>query len=63
MLKVEKMKVVRVDKYEFELENGQVFEHIEPLDEVPTLEEFQKVYDECYDNMNKILEESENESR
>jgi len=63
MEKVKKMKVVRVDKYEFELENGQVFEHIEPLDEVPTLEEFQKVYDKCCDNMNKILEESENESR
>ena len=52
-----------VDKYKFELENGQVFEHIEPLDEVPTLEEFQKVYNECCDNMNKILEETENESR
>lgn len=63
MEKVKKMKVVRVDKYEFELENGQIFEHIEPLDEIPTLEEFQKVYDECCDNMNKILEESENESR
>ena len=63
MEKVKKMKVIRVDKYEFELENGQVFEHIEPLDEVPTLEEFQKVYDKCCDNMNKILEESENESR
>ena len=63
MLKVEKMKVVRVDKYEFELEDGQVFEHIEPLDEVPILEEFQKVYNECCDNMNKILEETEDESR
>jgi hypothetical protein len=59
MEKVKKMKVVRVDKYEFELENGQIFEHIEQLDEVPTLEEFQKVYDKCCDNMNKILEESE----
>ena len=57
------MKVIMVDKYKFELENGQVFEHIEPLDEVPTLEEFQKVYNECCDNMNKILEETENESR
>ena len=63
MEKVKKIKVVRVDKYEFELEDGRVFEHIEPLDEIPTLEEFQKVYDECCDNMNKILEESENESR
>ena len=57
MEKVKKMKVVRVDKYEFE--DGRVFEHIEPLDEIPALEEFQKVYDECCDNMNKILEESE----
>lgn len=63
MEKVKKMKIVRVDKYEFELEDGRVFEHIEPLDEVPTLEEFQKVYDECCDNMNKILEETKNESR
>lgn len=63
MEKVKKMKVVRVDKYEFELEDGQVFEHIEPLDEVPTLEEFQKIYDACCDEMNKKLEETENESR
>lgn len=63
MQRIKKMKVIRVDKYEFELENGQVFEHIEPLDEVPTLEEFQKVYDECCDNMNKILKETKNESR
>lgn len=61
MEKVKKMKIVRVDKYEFELENGQVFEHIEALDEVPTLDEFQKVYDECCENMNKILEETEND--
>ena len=32
------MKVIRVDKYEFELENGQIFKHIEPLDEIPALE-------------------------
>ena len=38
MEKVKKMKVVRVDKYEFELEDGRVFEHIEPLDEIPALE-------------------------
>jgi hypothetical protein len=59
MQRIKKMKVVRVDKYEFELENGQVFEHIEPLDEVPSLEEFQKIYDACCNEMNKKLEESE----
>lgn len=63
MEKIKKMKVVRVDKYEFELENGQIFEHIEPLDEIPTLEEFQEIYNTCYDEMNKKLEETKNDWR
>lgn len=38
-------KVVRVTKTEFELDNGQIFPHAVELDEVPTVEEFQKHYD------------------
>lgn len=38
-------KVVKVTKTEFELEDGRVFPHVEPLDEVPTVEEFQAIYD------------------
>ena len=40
------MKVVRVTKTEFELEDGRVYDHPIELDEVPTIEEFQKIYDE-----------------
>ena len=40
------MKVVRVTKTEFELEDGRVYEHPVDLDEIPTVEEFQKIYDE-----------------
>lgn len=58
---VKRMKVIRVDKYEFELENGQIFDHIEPLEEIPTIEEFQKIYDECLVDMNKKLEDNKNE--
>ena len=41
----EKPKVVRVTRTEFELSDGQVFQHVVELDEVPTVEEFQEFYD------------------
>ncbi len=37
--------VVRVSKTEFELSDGRVIPHIVELDEVPTPEEFQTIYD------------------
>lgn len=39
------MKVVRVTKIEFELEDGRIYEHPVELDEVPSLEDFQAIYD------------------
>lgn len=44
-MKEKKPVVVRVTKTEFELDDGRVFPHPVELDEVPTLEEFQKTYD------------------
>ena len=41
------MKVIKITEEYFELENGTVVYHIEPLEEVPTLEEFQKMYNEA----------------
>ena len=41
----ERAMVVKVDKDGFELSDGRVFEHPEPLDDVPSVEEFQKIYD------------------
>ena len=40
------MKVVRVTKTEFELEDGSIYEHPVELDEVPTIADFQDIYDE-----------------
>ena len=40
------MKVFRVDKTEYELENGDVYPHVFELDEDITVDEFQKLLDE-----------------
>ena len=40
------MKVVRVDKTEYELENGDIYPHVFELDEDITVEEFQKLLHE-----------------
>lgn len=45
-MKVKSMKVVRVTKTEFELEDGRVYNHPVELDDSPSLEDFQEVYDE-----------------
>lgn len=45
-MKVKSMKVVRVTKTEFELEDGRVYDHPIELEDVPSLEDFQAVYDE-----------------
>jgi hypothetical protein len=41
-------KVVRVDSEEFELDDGTIYPHMVKLEEVPTVEEFQKIYEYCY---------------
>lgn len=40
-------KVVRVDSEEFELDDGTIYPHMVKLEEVPTVEEFQKIYEYC----------------
>ena len=45
-MKVKSMKVVRVTKTEFELEDGRVYDHPIELEDVPSLEGFQSFYDE-----------------
>lgn len=44
-MKVKSMKVVRVTKTEFELEDGRVYDHPIELEDVPSLEDFQEAYD------------------
>lgn len=61
--KLVKMKVIRVNENEYELEDGRVYEHVVTLDEVPSLEEFQKIYDEQVDKMNELLEEADSDEQ
>lgn len=47
--------VVRITKDEFELDDGRIFPHMVELDEVPTLEEFQKTYDKVRETYKDML--------
>ena len=44
MSKEESLVVVRVTETEFELSDGRIFEHLEPFDIVPSVEEFNETY-------------------
>jgi hypothetical protein len=59
-LKNKSLKVVRVDKHEFELDNGDVYPIPFELDvdEDVTLEEFQQALDSSKDIILKILEKT-----
>lgn len=50
------MKIVTVTKEYFETDNGEKHYHPVPLEEVPTLEEFQKMYDRA----EKFFKEDDN---
>lgn len=53
-------KVIKITKTEFELEDGRVIPHVEPLDEVPTVEEFQAIYDHWQEIiLNEVKDEIE----
>jgi len=52
------MKVVRVTKTEFELEDGSVYEYPVELDEAPSLEDFQAIYDEWVEKFQEMFEDN-----
>ena len=56
------MKVIRVTKTEFELEDGRVIPHFIELDEKPTLKAFQKIYDSWTDKFNAMEAEAASEA-
>ena len=56
-----KTMVVRVTSTEFELDNGRIFEMPIELEEVPTLEEFQKVYDQWSKFFQEMMDDRESE--
>lgn len=49
---MKKMKIISVDRDQFITESGDVFPHFSELDDVPTAEEFQKIYDYWFDLLN-----------
>ena len=50
-MKKRRMKVVRVTKSEFELEDGRVIPHVVELGSAPTVEKFQEYLDSWYNVM------------
>lgn len=48
MNKVVNMKIIRVNKTEFETEDGKIIPHFFELDNIPSVEEFQKMIEEAY---------------
>ena len=50
-MEIKEYKVVRVDKSEFELENGDIYPHVFELDEDISVEEFQKILDLSKENI------------
>jgi len=51
------MKVIRVTKIEFELEDGRVIPHLEELDVAPSIEEFQRFLDESKNAVKKFIDD------
>lgn len=58
-MKGKKPMVVRVTKEEFELDDGRIFPHVVELDEIPTVKEFQKIYDKVRDTYKDMLRKDE----
>ena len=57
-MKDKKPMVVRVTKTEFELDDGRIFPHPVELDEVPSVEEFQKIYDKSRKLVKNMMEDA-----
>jgi len=54
-MEIKKMKVIRVNESEFELEDGRIYDHPEELSIVPTIEEFQNIYNKWFDCILKMI--------
>ena len=60
--KDKKMKVVRVTRTEFELDNGDVYPLPFELDETPTLKEFNEIYANSRTLVENLIAQSRNKS-
>ena len=55
--------VTRVTKTEFELDDGRGYQHPFELDEVPTNEEFQRIYDHWRELFERELDDEQETNR
>lgn len=53
------MKIIRVTKEFFETDTGEIFKHPAPLKKVPSLKEFQDIYNKWEKELKKDTEENE----
>ena len=60
--KDKKMKVIRVTKTEFELDNGDIYPLPFELDETPTLKEFNEIYANSRVLVENLISQSKNKS-
>jgi len=60
--KDKKMKVVRVTRTEFELDNGDIYPLPFELDETPTLKEFNEIYANSRTLVENLIVQSKNKS-
>ena len=60
--KDKKMKVVRVTRTEFELDNGDIYPLPFELDETPTLKEFNEIYANSRTLVENLITQSKNKS-
>jgi len=60
--KDKKMKVVRVTRTEFELDNGDIYPLPFELDETPTLKEFNEIYANSRTLVENLITQSRNKS-
>jgi len=60
--KDKKMKVVRVTRTEFELDNGDIYPLPFELDETPTLKEFNEIYANSRTLVENLIAQSRNKS-
>ncbi|MBU0554315.1 hypothetical protein KJ940_22800 [Myxococcota bacterium] len=57
-----KPKIVRVNRTEFELDDGRVYEHPVPLDYDPTIEDFQRIYNHWKGVIEQYVEEADRQT-
>ena len=60
--KDKKMKVIRVTKTEFELDNGDIYPLPFELDETPTLKEFNEIYANSRALVENLISQSKNKA-